>query len=350
VALALVWLAVYGAFFIWWEAENIEFWIATLLPLWLLAGLSLASIPGRWPRRAAEIVAVLGVALLAWHNYPIIDRRGDAAYDLQRILSAAVREQTTPDDLILSSGGVMELYLPYYEGRPNIRTLNGLLFETNGDLDAAFGRISSYISSSLNAGLAVVISSEILEIPPEIFRRYDVPQSRLDAFWQPYRSAMMPAVTHEGTTYFWRIPAAQELVQGEGWRWNGFALGWEGLNIAASEFEAGWCFDPAVDPILHGPLISLDPAMVQAVEITMSTAAQGQTAQFFWGGPDGIMSDERSVRWELTGDGQLHTYRVPVREAPGWSGVIARFRLDPIAVGDGTATTRTCVEQIRLVR
>jgi hypothetical protein len=350
VALAAIWLVVYGAFFIWWEAENIEFWIATLLPLWLLAGLSLASIPDRRLRRTAEVVAVLGVVLLARHNYPIVERRGDAAYDLQRILSSGVRDQTTPDDLILSSGGVMELYLPYYEGRPNVRTLNGLLFETNGDLDAAFGRISSYISSSLNAGLAVVISREILELPPEIFRRYDVPQERLDDFWQPYRAAMVPIVTHEGTTYFWRIPSAQELALGEGWRWNGFALGWEGLNIAAQEFEDGWCFNPAVDPILNAPLLALDAATVRTVEVTMATSAQGQVAQLFWAGPDGMMSDEHSVRWELNGDGQQHTYRVPLNGAAGWSGIIARLRLDPIAVGDGTAATRTCVEHIRLAQ
>lgn len=350
VAFAVIWLVVYGAFFIWWEAENIEFWIATLLPLWLLAGLSIASVPGRWLRRITEGVVVLGVALLAWHNYPIVERRGDAAYDLQRILSAGVREQTTPNDLILSSGGVMELYLPYYEGRPNVRTLNGLLFETNGDLDAAFGRIESYISSSLNAGLAVMISREMMELPPEIFQRYDVPQSRLDAFWQTYRSAMTPAVAHKGTTYFWRIPSAQESVQGEGWRWNGFALGWEGTNIAAQDFKAGWCFDPAVDPILSAPLLALDTATVQAVEITMSTAAQGQSAQLFWSGPDGIMSDEDSVRWELTGDGEPHVYSVPLRGATGWTGIVNRLRLDPIAVGDGTAATRTCIEQMRLVR
>ena len=350
VAFAVIWIVAYGAFFIWWEAENIEFWIATLLPLWLLTGLALASIPWRWPRTATSFAAVLGIALLAWHNYPIIERRGDAAYDLQRTLAAGVREQTTPNDLILSSGGVMELYLPYYEGRPNVRTLNGLLFETSGDLDAAFGRIASYISSSLQAGLAVVVSREIMELPPEIFRRYDVPQARLDAFWDTYRPHMTPAVVHEGTTYFWRIPSAQELAHGEGWRWNGFALGWESANIAAQEFEAGWCFDPAVDPILIGPLLALDTAPVQAMEITMSTSAQGQIGQLFWGSPDGMMSDERSVRWELIGDGQPHTYTLPLRGAAGWSGVVSRLRLDPIAAGDGTAATRTCIEQMRLVR
>ncbi len=246
--------------------------------------------------------------------------------------------------------GVMELYLPYYEGRPNVRTLNAVLFETNGDVEAGLARIAQYIRDSLHAGLSVTVGREMMELPREIFRRYDVPQSRLDAFWEPYRSYMIPAVAHEGTTYFWRIPSAQELAVGEGWRWNGFALGWEGANITAQGFEAGWCFDPAVDPILKGPLLALDTAPVQAVEVTMSTPAQGQAGQLFWGGPDGMMSDERSVRWELIGDGQPHTYTVPLRGTAGWSGVVSRLRLDPIAAGDGTAATRTCIEQMRLLR
>lgn len=36
---AIGWVILYHAFFTWWEAENCEWWIATTIPLWLLAGL-----------------------------------------------------------------------------------------------------------------------------------------------------------------------------------------------------------------------------------------------------------------------------------------------------------------------
>ncbi|MDQ5852106.1 MAG: glycosyltransferase family 39 protein, partial [Chloroflexota bacterium] len=288
--LCAFWIVLYGAFFIWWEAENIEFWIATLLPLWLLLGLAVASIRPWWAARPASAVALAGVGLLAWHNYPLVERRGDAAFDLQRQLSAGVRQVTTPNDLILAPGGVMELYLPYYEERPNIRTLNGVLFQTGGNVEQAFARLSADIATSLHAGLAVVVGREMMQLPPEIFRRYDVPQERLDAFWRPYREAMQPAVVHKGETYFWRIPAAQEVAQDTGWRWSSFDWGWQASNVTAGSFDGKWCFDPRPDPALNSPVLRLDTAPVQAMEVTLSTLAAGQTAQFFYAGPDGSLS------------------------------------------------------------
>ena len=302
-----------------------------------------------WLGRAAVVAAVAGALLLAWHNYPIVERRGDAADDLQRQLSARVHELTTPSDLILAPGGVMELYLPYYEGRPNVRTLNGVLFETNGDVDAALGRIAAYISQSLQAGLSVTVGREMMQLPPEIFRRYDVPQARLDAFWKSYRTALQPAVIHAGETYFWRIPSATEVARDAGWRWQAFDWGWQATNVVGPAFDTGWCFDPQPDPILQGPVLALDAADVEAVEVTLSTLAQGQVGQLFWAGEDGVFSDARSVQWPVEGDGQSHTYRVPLAGVTGWTGTVTKLRLDPIAAGDGTPATRTCVEELRLI-
>jgi hypothetical protein len=350
VAVAAVWIAIYGAFFIWWEADNIEFWIGTLLPLWMLTGLAVASIRPIRLNQAASVVGIAGVTLLASHNFPIVDRRGDPRFDLQRHLSGQVREQTTPNDLILSPGGVMELYLPYYEGRPNVRTLNGVLFETNGDLDQTFERLASDIATSLHAGLSVVVGREMMHLPPEVRRRYEIPQERLDQFWAPFMPALEPIVVHDGETYFSRMPRAQEIVEGDGWDWNGFAWGWQDANLVASTFDQGWCFDPEVDPILISPLLAVDTDGYSAIEIAMSTLAQGQSAQLFLGDQDGMISDERSVRWEVVGDGESRTYVVPLQGAPGWDGTVTRLRLDPIEVGDGTAANRTCVERLQLIR
>ncbi len=350
VAICVAWLAIYGAFFIWWEADNIEFWIGTLLPLWFLAGLAVASVQPRWLARAVPALAMTGTALLAFHNYPIVRYRGDAATDLQRQLSAGVKAVTGPNDLILSPGGVMELYLPYYEGRPNVRTLNGVLFDTGGNLDQAFGRFASYISSSLHAGLGVVVGREVMELPPEIFRRYDVPQARLDAFWKPYHAVMQPAVINKGQIYFWRIPPADEVAEKIGWAWTGFDWGWQAANVTSPGFEDGWCFNPQSDPMLVGPTLKLDASQFRAVEVTLSSKAAGQVAQLFYAGSDGAISDAHSVQWKLKGAGKSHTYTLPLRGTPGWEGSITRLRLDPISVGDGTPATRTCVRALKLLR
>lgn len=350
VAICGLWLAIYGGFFAWWEGDNIEFWIASLLPLWVLVGLSLAQLGTiRWGRPLAYAATVLPL-LLIWHNYPIIKQRGDASQDLQRQLAVGVKGVTAPADLIVAPGGVMELYLPYYEDRPYVRTLNGLLFESNGDIPAALGRLQYEIDTALNAGLGVVVGREALELPQDIFQRYPLRQPQLDAFWAPYRASLKPAVINKGTTYFWRIAPATEIARGDGWRWRTSALGWQAANLQNAAFDQGWCFNPQSDPALVGPRLDIDAGEFKAVEVTLRTNKPNEQAQLFYADQKGAMSDANSVRWQLQGDGQSRTYTIPLKGAPGWSGWITRLRLDPVAVGDGTAATRTCVEAVRFVK
>ncbi|MBV9790818.1 MAG: glycosyltransferase family 39 protein [Chloroflexi bacterium] len=355
VAICGLWIAIYGGFFSWWEGENIEFWIGTLLPLWLLVGLSVARLGALATRSTAarlgqgvSLVSVVVPLLMVWHNYPIVERRGDASQDLQRQLADGIKAATAPADLIISPGGVMELYLPYYEDRHNLRTLNATLFEVGGDIPAAFERLRGEIKAGLHAGLTVIVGQEAMELQ-ERNQRYPIDQPMLDDFWQPYRTSMQPAVVHKGTTYFWRLPNATELARGEGWRWQSFDWGWQAANIEAEQLNGGWCFNPQPDPALVSPLLNLDAGSFRAVEVTMRTSAQNQQAQLFFAGADGAMSDQRSVIWDVIGDGAVHVYTVPLAETNGWQGQIERLRLDPISVGDGSDGSRTCIESLKLV-
>lgn len=244
----------------------------------------------------------------------------------------------------------MELYLPYYEQRSYVRTLNGILFETGGDIPAALGRLQYEIEAALQAGLSVLVGHEAMQLPTDIFERYPLRQPQLDIFWAPYRAALQPAVTHNGTTYYWRIPSATEIARGEGWRWQTFGIGWQAQNARDITFEGAWCFNPETDPALVSPRLDIDGSWFSAVEVRMRTTAANEQAQLFYAGRDGMLSDANSVRWTVEGDGELRTYVVPLAGAPGWSGWITRLRLDPIAVGDGSSATRTCVESLRLVK
>lgn len=355
VAICGLWIAIYGGFFSWWEGENIEFWIGTLLPLWLLVGLSVARLGALATRSTAarlgqgvSFVSLVVPLLMVWHNYPIVERRGDASQDLQRQLADGIKAVTAPADLIISPGGVMELYLPYYEDRHNLRTLNATLFEVGGDIPAAFERLRGEIKAGLHAGLTVIVGDEAMELQ-ERNQRYPIDQPMLDDFWQPYRTSMQPAVVHKGTTYFWRLPNATELARGDGWRWQSFDWGWQAANIESAQFDGSWCFNPQPDPALVSPLLNLDAGSFSAVEITMRTNAQNQQAQLFFAGADGAMSDQRSVIWDVIGDGAAHLYTVPLAETSGWQGQIERLRLDPISVGDGTDGSRTCIASLKLV-
>jgi hypothetical protein len=189
-----------------------------------------------------------------------------------------------------------------------------------------------------------------MELPKEIVQRYPIQQEQLDSLWAPYRAALQPAVTHNGTTYFWRIPSSTEIARGDGWRWQTSPLGWQATNVAATSFDSAWCVNPQSDPALLGPRVDFDGSWATTLEVRMRTNAQNEQAQLFFADQNGAMSDERSVRWALNGDGQLHTYTIPLAEAAGWSGWITRLRLDPISVGDGTEASQTCIESLKLVK
>lgn len=343
VLICTIWIVGYAAFFIWWEPDNIEFWISALLPLWLLLGLAVASIE-QWPRgRLVLAAAVLGLGVLGWHNYSIVERRGDAAFDRHRRISGAVRDVTVPSDLILEPRGILELYLPHYEARPNIRMIHRIFWENSNQLDPALGQLTQEVQVALNAGVAVLVGRDALD-------RGDVPPDRLAALWQPYRDVMEPAVNIDGTVHFWRIPSAPEVAARGGWDWASFDWGWRATNIDATHIDGQWCFNPQPDPMLSSPRLAIDAASIRAVEVTMSTTAEGQTAQLYYGGLDGQLREEHSLSWQPQGDGQPHTYRLSVSEAPGWAGTLTLLRLDPIAVGDGTDATRTCITSLRFIR
>ncbi len=348
--LCLGWLVVYGCFFAWWEGENIEFWIGTLLPLWVLMGMSLAHLDNLPRLRRLGPVSLLLPLLLAAHNYPLVVARGDPSRDLQRQLAVRVEQLTLPSDLIISSGGVMELYLPYYANRINVRTLNGIIFEEQGDITRALARLRREIDASLHAGLQIVISSDALELPQHIRQRYPITQAQLDAFWQPYRTVLHPVVIHDEIIYFWAIPPADAFAAGDGWRWQYFDQGWNTANVRNATFtpDLGWCFHPETDPMLISPGLTLEAERYNTLEITMRSRAAGQTAQLFYANIDGVMDNSRSLTWQLQGDNAWHTYSLDLRAAPGWQGTITRLRFDPIAIGDGSAADRICIASLRL--
>lgn len=49
-----------------------------------------------------------------------------------------------------------------------------------------------------------------------------------------------------------------------------------------------------------------------------------------WRGDDESFSDQRSLRFRLPGDGEFHTYRLPLATHADWSGEVTRLRIHPL--------------------
>lgn len=339
----IAWLLTYGIFFAWWEPDNIEFWIASLPPALLLIALALAR-ARRWGPPIWGGLAI--AAAMLWINAGAINRRGDPATDLQRLVARELAARSTPADLLIVPDGLLELYLPYYEQHENFLSLNQALFDNSGSWDAACAAIHDRIATAQHAGAAVLIAAEALVPPPRLLARHQLDQQRIDACFARYRDTLIELDLPPPLPAYVRLPAAMELAVADGWTFRADARGWRGANIAAERFDGGWRFVPQVDPWLSSPLLNLDARRVAAIEIRMAHTVRARDAQLFYAGTDGAITEEHSVRWELAATAETVTYTIDLRDAPGWNGTVTRLRIDPVGTGDGGEIR---VEQVRLI-
>jgi hypothetical protein len=325
------WLLVYGAFFLWWEPENIEFWIASLPPALLLVALALRGQrrwgPGVW------LALAIGVAA-AGANYESIARRGDPATDLQRMVARELGARSQPADLLLVPDGLLELYLPYYEGRDNFVSLNQALFDHGGDWDRACAAVHERIDAALHAGAAVYLADEALRPPQLLLDRHRIQAKQVTDCFSLYGGALEFVPMPRPAPAYWRLAMGQERAEGPGWRFDRFAQGWQAANVEQQLFAQGWHFVPGSDPSLTSPLFDIEADRYVAIEIRLANGTAAHDAQLFFAGPDGAIDEQRSARWNLQ-PGTAATYRIDLASLPGWRGRITRLRLDPVGVGDG---------------
>jgi hypothetical protein len=334
VALAplIAWLVTYGAFFAWWEPDNIEFWIASLPPACLLFATALAR-ARPWSAPVWTSLAIVGV--MAWINYASIAQRGDPATDLQRLIARELAARSTPADLLIVPDGLQELYLPYYERRENFLSLNQALFDSGGSWDDACAAIRSRITTTQRAGAAVIIADEALHPPLRVLNRHAIAQSQVDVCFAPYHKALVDLAFAEPLPAYWRLPSATETALAGGWTFEQDMMGWQAFNVADERLDGGWRFQPGIDPALVSPLMNLDARQVTTIEIRMANGTRARDAQLFYADAAGALTEEHSVRWQLAETAEAVIYTIDLRGAPGWHGMITRLRIDPVGVGDG---------------
>ena len=357
VAICLGWLLVYGAFFVWWEPDNIEFWIASMPPCYLLVVLAVFQphAPKRNVWLAALVLGACSLTLLGL-NYSAITRRGDAALDLQRVTARALAAQSKPGDLLVVPDGLPELYLPFYEGRANVASLSQAMAVTRGDWTAACAVLQARIDGALAGGYAVLIGAEARRPvpnppgePPSPAERFGLSPEQVAGCYAPYDPALEPLpLGLISPPAYLRLPDTQTLADGPGWDFTRSHWGWQATNAATTASAyAGWALRPGRDPALTSPPVQLDTARYTALEVRMAAGTTARDAQLFFLDEQGHLDEARSVRWSLGAGTLPQTYRLDLGAVPGWRGVVTGLRLDPVGAGDGGAVV---IESIRLVR
>ena len=334
---ALAWIGSYTLFFGWWEADNIEFWIATLPPLTLLVVLAATCYTGRM-RRVVQITLGLVVAVLLGQNGLAIARRGDPTSDADRQIVTALAAAGAPEDLYLVPNGLQELYLRYEFGRPNVLALSlGV-----GDWQSGCTIIRAAIADTTGAGYHVWLDAGVLDPPTALLQRYRLDGAAVRACFAPFAAQ----INRDLGVARYAVLAPTPLGAPD-WRWRDWTLGWKPNFIRATNWNDGWRFIPTADPHLLSPRLQLHTADWSAVEITMATTLPNQRGQFYWIAPGDSATEARSVSWEIIADGAMHTYTIALR-VPTWNGSLGLLRIDPVTSGDGTSTVT--VQRLRLVK
>lgn len=341
------WLGVYGLFFLWWEPDNIEFWIACLPPLALLLS---AALTVRW---IGWVGLLLSLSLLAL-NLPTITERGAAGRDLQRRIAAALAAISQPGDLIIVPDGVLELYLPHYWQHDNVYGLNQAMTASNGDWEAACARIQQRIEAMLTAGYAVIIADEAQrpspappDQPPTPAERFGLSAETVARCYAPVQGMLRLAPLPADLPTYRLIPRANELAVTEGWDFRHGRWGWQVGGVEADTLTGvGWHMIPTLDPMLTSPPLLLATADIEAIEVRLATTTTNRDAQIFVIDLAGRTDEDYSLRFTLT-EMEMATYRLPFDEIRERLTQIGGLRFDPVALGDGGAVI---VESIRLIR
>ncbi|MDW8402665.1 glycosyltransferase family 39 protein [Chloroflexus sp.] len=351
------WLLVYSLFFLWWEPDNIEFWIACLPPLALLLSAALAA---RHPLDRLGVggasIAGLGlaVALLAL-NLPAIIERGDANRDLQRRIAAALAEISQPGDLIIVPDGVLELYLPHYWGRDTVYGLNQAMTASGGNWPAACALIQQRIETALASGYAVLVADEAQRPlpappgqPPTPAERFGLTADQVAACYAPMQAKLRPVTLAADLPPYHMIPRANALLWADGWDFRAGRWGWRAVGIVAETMTAaGWQMTPAFDPALISPPLLFSLADVAAIEVRLAATTAARDAQLFLLDPNGQTSEAYSLRFTLAQGAVMQTYRLDVTALADRLELVGGLRFDPVSAGDGGMVI---VESIRLVR
>lgn len=330
----IAWGLCYGAFFFWWEPDNIEFWIA-VTPVWILLWMTVWATLPPWHWR---ICMTLGLVIgMAYTNAVAIQQRGDARYDLQRDIARAIAAQSQPADLLLIPDGLQELYLPYYEQRTQFLSVNGLMTQY-GNWAQACDAIHIAITRTQRAGAAVLIADDFLTPSHTMQQRFALPRNSVRTCLATDIPLMqlLPLTTPIPRHY--RIPRPAEQLQHGTWKQLRAApYGWDVLNATGVQGDS-WRITVADDPAIISPI--LDVALPRYIGIRMQAdGTKDGHAQLFVTDQINQFSETHALRWELQPG--MNEYVIDLQQLANPPTRLIQLRLDPVASGAGGVVTIT---------
>ncbi len=357
---ALVWTVSYLLFFWWWEPWNIEFWIA-LLPLWglwiLSAGPSKESYqesdgkPPLNPRTLLLILYAFIPFLLSFQlyraHYDPIQEVGDVNNDYYRQVTNELVAVVGPEELVVTRGNILDLYIPFYAEHPHILSMRQVEQQKAGDRSQIMGEILGQLDYAMVTGRPFLIDQFILDEERDpISNPFGLLPGEIETIKNRY--PLQPVAYRGEQPLFYGTPRFDNFGRTQ-WDFNDSLGGWGTWGIESPHFaDGGWCFTSGVDPQMKGPIINIEAEKWPVLSLDITLEADASRAQIFWRTPDKDYSLDNSLEFPLQRGQQL--YKITMEDEPSWQGTIAQIRIDPLPGNeDDQPEIMACVHSIRFL-
>jgi len=188
--LGVVWLVPYCLFFSWWEPENVEFWIAPLLPFWMFMAFSLGAVLRSGVGEKRKIFAVVFLWSLILMLF-FVNALGSIIFqknlrnNMSYVEASGISQNTSLGDVVIIEGGILSSYIRYHIIHREVIDLHEE-FSRHGPAAAA-ARIRARIRKAHEQGRDVFTTERLLYGRADSFmRRYRITRRNLEIAWQPY--------------------------------------------------------------------------------------------------------------------------------------------------------------------
>ncbi len=187
----------YMAFALLWSAKDQKFWLPILAPWWLLVGLllvtlneersSMPSSPRTWWQRVSfnGITAVMIAVLFCINGFGIVVPHRFLELNRAYQIAMSVGEHTSPQDLIITTGGDrLAYYIPYFANRRTLIVFQLFLKAAHNTEDEVFTTIQQEIAQTYERGGRVFLVGtepgrdaewdvlEAVQLTPDDFARF----------------------------------------------------------------------------------------------------------------------------------------------------------------------------------
>ncbi len=217
---ALAWLLAFVPFFVWWEPWNIEFWVTSTVPCWVLLGLAADKLEWRWKNpvlrfsQATLMRAAFASLVLIFYLYNLDggkNRPPTRRYEFKTLLSA-LDFNMKPDDLLLISGiNNVHYYIDRFGARRYIsltRFLRRAL--RSGGAVAAFAKLDEAVQAEWAAGHQVFVLTEAIDNFADARAQTEgmlgLARGSLSEYFKKYKRRK---VSYMGRAYFYELSKAE---------------------------------------------------------------------------------------------------------------------------------------------